>query len=30
MRFDADTTDQAILKEIGERVAMIRLNQNLT
>ncbi|MBP9936467.1 MAG: helix-turn-helix domain-containing protein [Pyrinomonadaceae bacterium] len=30
MRFDANTTDQAILKEIGERVAMIRLNQNLT
>lgn len=30
MGFDAHTTDQAILKEIGERVAMVRLNQNLT
>jgi transcriptional regulator with XRE-family HTH domain len=30
MRFDTNTTDQAILKEIGERVAMIRLNQNFT
>jgi len=30
MRFDTNTTDQAILKEIGERVAMVRLNQNLT
>ncbi|MGQ0543261.1 MAG: helix-turn-helix domain-containing protein [Blastocatellia bacterium] len=30
MRFDADLTDQAILKEIGERVAIVRLNQNLT
>lgn len=30
MRIDTTTTDQAILKEIGERVAMVRLNQNLT
>lgn len=30
MRFDANTTDQAILKEIGERFAMVRLNQNFT
>lgn len=30
MKFDTTTTDQAILKEIGERVAMVRLNQNFT
>lgn len=30
MRFMANTTDQAILKEIGERIATVRLNQNFT
>ncbi|MEZ5305607.1 MAG: helix-turn-helix domain-containing protein [Pyrinomonadaceae bacterium] len=30
MRFDANSTDHAILKEIGERIATVRLNQNLT
>lgn len=30
MRFDTTTADQVILKEIGERIAGVRLNQNLT
>ncbi len=30
MRFDTNTADHAILKEIGERVAAVRLNQNFT
>lgn len=30
MRFDANTTDQVILKEIGERITGVRLNQNFT
>ncbi|MEQ1641960.1 MAG: helix-turn-helix transcriptional regulator, partial [Pyrinomonadaceae bacterium] len=30
MRFDANTTDQALLKEIGERIAGVRLNKNFT
>ncbi len=30
MRIDENNTDQTILKEIGERISTIRLNQNLT
>ena len=30
MRIDENSTDQTILKEIGERISTIRLNQNLT
>ncbi len=30
MKIDETNTDQAILKEIGERISAIRLNQNLT
>jgi transcriptional regulator with XRE-family HTH domain len=30
MRIDENNTDQTVLKEIGERIATIRLNRNLT
>lgn len=30
MRIDENNTDQTILKEIGQRLATLRLNQNLT
>lgn len=30
MRIDENITDQAVLKEIGERITTHRLNQNLT